>query len=141
MNILLAVDGSDVSLRAAESLLAHGRWFRDPPRIHVAYVHPPVPAGLATRYISQPDLDSYYRDEGEVVLGPVRALLESGGAHFTPHLIVGEPAPTLVKLAKELGCEMICLGTHGRGALGDAMTGSVAAKVLHLSPMPVLLVR
>jgi len=52
---------------------------------------------------------------------------------------VGQPAEVIVKLAGELACELICLGTHGRGAVATAVLGSVALKVLQFSQVPVLL--
>jgi nucleotide-binding universal stress UspA family protein len=33
------------------------------------------------------------------------------------------------------------MGTHGRGAVAGLLTGSVAARVLHLASCPVLLVK
>jgi nucleotide-binding universal stress UspA family protein len=33
------------------------------------------------------------------------------------------------------------MGSHGRGALAGALVGSVAQKVVHLSPVPVVLVK
>ena len=33
------------------------------------------------------------------------------------------------------------MGTHGRGAVGSLLIGSVAQRVLHLAGVPVLLVR
>jgi nucleotide-binding universal stress UspA family protein len=33
------------------------------------------------------------------------------------------------------------MGTHGRGILAGALIGSVAQKVVHLSPVPVVLVK
>jgi nucleotide-binding universal stress UspA family protein len=59
----------------------------------------------------------------------------------TRHIHLGAAAQTIVKLAGELDCELICLGTHGRGALSTALLGSVAGKVVHLSTVPVMLVR
>lgn len=141
MNILVAIDGSDVSLRAVRGLIDHIRWFRDAPTVHLLHVHLPVPVGLALQHVSRETVDRYYREEGEAVLAPALALLEGAGLAASPHIHVGHPAETVVKLAGELCCELICLGTHGRGALGEALLGSVATRVLHLSSIPVLLIK
>lgn len=141
MNILVAIDGSDVSLRAVRGLIDHIRWFRDKPAIHLLHVHLPVPVGLALQHVSRETVDKYYREEGEAVLAPAMALLDEAGLTVTSHIHVGHPAETIVRLAEELGCELVCLGSHGRGALGHALLGSVAARVLHLAPMPVLLIK
>ena len=47
MRVLIAVDGSDVSLAAVRSLIEHIRWFRERPELHLLHAHPPVPVGLA----------------------------------------------------------------------------------------------
>jgi len=141
MKILLAIDGSEVSQRALQSLLDHVQWFREAPQVHLLHVHAPVPVGLAVQHVSQEALDRYYREEGDAVLGPARQHLEAAGIAVTPHIHVGHPAQIIARLAADLGCDLICLGTHGRGAISGAMLGSVAAKVLHLAQVPVLLAK
>lgn len=141
MKVLLAIDGSEVSQRALRSLLAHVQWFRDRPEVHLLHVHLPVPVGLAVQHVSQEALDRYYREEGEAVLAPALAELAAAGIAAAAHIHVGQPAEIIVRLAGELGCELICLGTHGRGALAGAALGSVATKVLHLAKVPVLLAK
>lgn len=141
MNILLAVDGSEVALRAVRSLIDHVRRFREAPAVHLLYVHPPIPVGLAMHPLSHDTLDSYYREEGEAALAPARRILEDAGLACTPHLHVGQPAEAIVARAQELGCTLICMGSHGHGALQNAILGSVATQVLHAANVPVLIVR
>lgn len=141
MKILLAIDGSEVSLRAVRALIDHVQWFRDRPDIHLLHVHAPIPVGLALKHVSPETLDRHYREEGEAELAPALSLLQAAGLGVTPHIHVGQPAEVIVHQARELGCNLICLGSHGRGAVATAVLGSVAAKVLHLSPVPVMLNR
>ena len=141
MRILIAVDGSDVSLASVNSLVAHIRWFRETPELHLLHVHPPVPMGLATRHVSHDVLEAYYREEGEAALTAARALLDAAQLPYVLHLHVGQPAETIVRLSRELECDLISMGSHGRGALPNAVLGSVATKVLHLSAVPVLLAK
>ncbi|HCX32645.1 MAG TPA: universal stress protein [Rhodocyclaceae bacterium] len=141
MKILLAVDGSDCSLNAVRSLVSHVRWFAGKPELHVLHVHPPIPVGLATGHISREVLDAHYRGEGEAAVRPAEDLLSAADLPFVRHLHVGDPAAIIVKLAGELGCELICMGSHGRGTVASALLGSVTTKVLHLSPVPVLVAK
>ena len=141
VKILVAQDGSEVSRQAIRWLVGHVRCLRENPTIHLLFVHPPIPIGLAARHVSQAILDAYYREEGEQELQASRRLLDEVGIAYTPHLHVGAVAETIVKLARELDCDLICMGTHGRGFLGSTLIGSVASKVLHLSPLPVLLAK
>lgn len=141
MKILIAVDGSDVSLAAVKSLIEHIQWFRERPELRLLHVHLPVPVGLATRHVSHDALERYYREEGEAALAAARVLLDAAQLPYTLHLHVGQPAETIVRLSRELDCALICMGSHGRGALPNAILGSVATKVLHLSAIPVLLAK
>jgi nucleotide-binding universal stress UspA family protein len=53
----------------------------------------------------------------------------------------GLAAQEIVRLADERGVDQIIMGTHGRGAVGSLLLGSVAQRVVHRAKMPVLLVR
>lgn len=53
----------------------------------------------------------------------------------------GRPASEILKAAVEWSANMIVLGTHGRGAMGNILVGSVAQGVLRHANCPVLLVR
>jgi nucleotide-binding universal stress UspA family protein len=53
----------------------------------------------------------------------------------------GNPAVEILRVAAEQGVELIAMTTHGRGALGRWVFGSVADRVARSSPVPVLLVR
>lgn len=141
MKILVAQDGSESSLRAIGAVIDLAARLREPPQVHLVFVHPPIPLDFATKHIDQAALDAYYREEGEQALAAASDLLAAASIALTRHVHVGAAAPTIVRLAGELGCQLICLGTHGRGALSTVLLGSVAAKVVHLSTVPVMLVR
>ena len=49
-------------------------------------------------------------------------------------------AASIVQAAHDRNCELIVLGTHGRGGVKRALMGSVAEELLRHSPVPVLLV-
>ena len=53
----------------------------------------------------------------------------------------GEPAAEIIRLARELGANLIAMGTHGRSGLGRILLGSVAEAVLRRAPCPVLTLR
>ncbi len=57
-------------------------------------------------------------------------------------VVEGQAATAIVKYAKEHpSVRLIAMATHGRSGLGRLVLGSVADRVLHLSPVPTLLVR
>lgn len=59
----------------------------------------------------------------------------------TTQSALGKPAPEIVRVATKRGVDQIVMGTHGRGALGGLLIGSVAQRVLHLASVPLLLAR
>ncbi len=56
-------------------------------------------------------------------------------------LTKGSPAAEIVRLAEEIGAEMIVMGTHGRTGLGHFLMGSVAEAVVRRAKCPVLTVK
>jgi nucleotide-binding universal stress UspA family protein len=55
-------------------------------------------------------------------------------------LVCGDPAHEIVAAATKGGADLIVMGTHGRRGLSRVLLGSVAEKVVRLSPVPVLTV-
>jgi nucleotide-binding universal stress UspA family protein len=53
----------------------------------------------------------------------------------------GRVADAIVAMARDAGCDLIVMGTHGRRGFGHLMIGSDAERVARESPVPVLLVR
>ena len=67
--------------------------------------------------------------------------LDAAKVKYHYHIGVGEEAEVICQYAKEKGCDQIFMGTRGLGSVSDLVLGSVATKVIHLSPVPVLLVK
>jgi nucleotide-binding universal stress UspA family protein len=141
MKILLAVDGSDCSLRAVDHLIAHCAWFSAMPEIHVLHVHAPIPIGRVQAHIGSEALHAYYLEESQAILQGAQSRLDAAGLFHTTHIHVGQSAEVIAKIAAELGCELIVMGGHGRSGLAGLIMGSVANRTLHLAHCPVLLVK
>lgn len=142
MKILLAVDGSKNSLNAVQSLVDHAGWYREKPRVELVTVHLPVPKlpGMGAA-VGKGQIQKYYQEEGEGRLAAARRKLEAAGIPFEASVLVGAVAETIVRHAKAKRCDLIFIGSRGMSALGKALIGSTATKVLHLSDIPVLLVK
>ena len=54
---------------------------------------------------------------------------------------VGHAADEIVKVAQSIGANVIAMSTHGYSGVKRWALGSVADKVLHISEIPVLLIR
>ncbi|WP_265949004.1 universal stress protein [Dechloromonas sp. A34] len=141
MKILLPVDGSDCALRAVDHLIAHSAWFREVPEIHLLHVHAPIPIGRVQAHIGKETLQAYYLEEGQEQLSAAQARLDASGHFHTTHIHVGQPAEVIAKIAGELKCDLIVMGSHGRSGVAGLVMGSVASRVLHLASCPVLLVK
>ncbi len=59
---------------------------------------------------------------------------------LTKRLLAGNPASTLLKELGEGKHDLVVIGTHGRTGLSHLLLGSVAEKLVRLSPAPVLTV-
>jgi nucleotide-binding universal stress UspA family protein len=142
MKILLAVDGSKPALDAVDCLIKHADWYREKPAVDLVTVHLPLPKlpnmGIA---VSKSQIEKYYQEEGEERLAAAKKKLDGAGVKYQSQVLVGPVAETLVKHAKTSGCDLIYIGTRGMTALGNALLGSTATKVLHISDLPVLLVK
>lgn len=55
--------------------------------------------------------------------------------------VFGYAAREIVNDAKEVGADVIVMGSRGRGDIAGLLLGSTAHKVIHLSDRPVLVVR
>ena len=141
-NVLLPVDGSACSLRAVSLVIDKLSRYKTPENtaIHLVNVQPPLPHDVG-RFVSHEQIVAYHRDESDKALQEARALFDAAGLKYTCHEKVGLVAEEITQLAECLGCDQIVMGTHGRGALGDLLMGSITLKVLHLAKVPVLLVK
>lgn len=62
------------------------------------------------------------------------------GVTVTHHLVSGEPASAVIKLLEHRDADLVILGTHGRAGVKHLLLGSVAEKLVRLSPIPVITV-
>jgi nucleotide-binding universal stress UspA family protein len=142
MKILVAVDGSKNSMDAVDCLINHADWFRDKPQVELVTVHLPVPKiGGMSAAVSKSQIQKYYEDEGQARLASAKKRLTAAGVPFEARVLVGPIAESIVDHAEAKRCDIVYIGTRGMTALGKALIGSTAAKVLHISTIPVLLVK
>jgi nucleotide-binding universal stress UspA family protein len=142
MKILLAVDGSKPSLKAVRSFIGHANWYRDKPTVELVTVHLPVPkiSGMGA-VISGGQIQRYYDREGKASLSKASKLLDAAGIRYSPRILVGPVAESIVRHARLTRCHLIMIGTRGRSAAANLFMGSCATRLVSLSTIPVLLVR
>lgn len=84
------------------------------------------------------------RHYGLEILGKARAAAEQAGVHHECLLreVTNERvAQVIVDQARQHGCDLIVMGTHGRRGFNRIAMGSEAEQVARTSAVPVLLVR
>lgn len=142
LKILLAVDGSESSVRATRKLIETAGWYKELPQVELVTVHLPVPnvGGFADVVVNRQMIERYYQEEGEKMLAASRKLLDAAGVKYTPHILIGQIAPTITEHTHKSGCQMIYMGTRGMTALSNVVLGSIATRVLHLADVAVVLV-
>jgi len=139
--ILVAIDGSENALRALDFAIRQAR-LEPAAELHVLTVEPPASTFTAWEiYVTAENLQRVAAERARGILDAAAARLAEHGLQFKVERIAGEPAETITRRAGELGCESITMGTHGFGALGILIMGSVAQKVLHHAKVPVTLVK
>ena len=140
--ILVACDFSDPSFRAigqardlAEKLGAE---------LHAVHVHAEPFDGRAdldaAPWPTPDQTDRYLRFLEE----ELRRTLDLVAPHLAErthqHLLRGAPARRVVECAKEVGADLICVGSTGKGAGERLFLGSVSQSLLQTSPVPVMVV-
>lgn len=140
LKVLLATDGSEPAARAARALAAWRGWLGE---LDVQVVHVQAPLTLAEQILPPHDdlVEQWSAKAGEEATSPIRQILKENAIKAHVHLSAGDAATEIVHLAGRLRCELVALGTRGRGAAHHALVGSVALKVAAASPVPVLLVK
>ncbi len=141
MKILIAVDGSPGGNRAADQVVAMAALLKEPPQVFLLNVQWNIVAGNVKLFINQQVISDYYREQGAAALAAARARLDAAGLPYTYHISVGLPGEAIAQYAREQQVDQIVMGMQGESALSTLLLGSVVQKVLHLAPVPVLLVR
>lgn len=144
--ILLPIDGSDISAQTANSGISFARQIGA--EIVVLNVTQPFSTlvgfdGVAASYaISDTDYEEAARKEAEEYLQPVMDRAETAGVKATSVIVSNyNVADGVVEAAKEHGCDLIYIATHGRSGLSRLLLGSVTTKVIQLAPVSVLVYR
>jgi nucleotide-binding universal stress UspA family protein len=140
MKILFAADGSRFTKKALAFLVTHDVLLEGASELKVLHVQPALPPHVKS-FAGRGVVASYYLDEAEKVLEPIRKFLGRHPIQFPAAWIIGNPAVEIVKVAKREKAHLIVMGTHGHGAIGRVLLGSVAQKVVSESDCPILLVK
>jgi len=140
--ILVPTDFSDQSSRALE-------WAKNLASVYGASLHlltvVPEPFVLPDPGTFSVPLPSGYVDglrrDAEAHLHAALSPAERERLNARSAVLFGHPYGEILDYATRERIDLIVMGTHGRGALGRAVLGSVAERIVRTAPCPVLTVR
>lgn len=140
MKILLAVDGSEYTRKMLDYVIANKSLFDASHRYTLFTAQPALPPH-ARSALGANVVHDYHEDEAKKVLEPAMAQLAAAGLNADSAWKAGHVGDTIAARAKEGGYDMVIMGSHGHGALGRLVMGSVSTQVLAQCGVPVLLIR
>jgi len=137
--ILVPTDGSAGTERAvshaARLAAAHGA------ELHAVYVVNSATFTGLPMETSWEGVGDVLRDEGETALSRVEDIGAEHGVAVTTHVLEGSPSRRIVEFAEGNDCDLVVMGTHGRGGIDRLLLGSVAEGVVRACSVPVLTVQ
>jgi nucleotide-binding universal stress UspA family protein len=137
--ILISIDGSDYSMRAAEYGVSVAKLLNA--EITVVYVIDLVALDQIARESEKDDVENELKQDGERYLKYVQGVAQKEGVKVSLLLAKGRPYEQIVHLAKGLKMELIVMGTYGRRGAGRILLGSVVERVIEYATCPVLVVK
>jgi nucleotide-binding universal stress UspA family protein len=108
--------------------------------LHACWIPPMAYAGLDAGGLYWPT-DAIANAAKKQLEGAVTlAKTKLGHPRIEPVVVSGSPWEQILAAARTRGVDLIVMGTHGRQGMAHALLGSIAEKVVRLSPVPVLIV-
>ena len=140
--ILVPTDGSDISAKAvgvaAQLAKLHGA------ELNTLSVKEPFPYSMVTEMQPVPPQEFYDAQE-RIAAARVKAVVEAAtaaGLDCAGHTIEAlHPWEAITDHAKNQGCDLIVMATHGRRGVSALLLGSETQKVLTHCAVPVLVVK
>ncbi len=144
--ILVPIDGSPLARNAAKAAVELARLlhaeivaFEVTPKY---IMHVLEDSMVAPGMLSEDEFNAQIAKRSAKYLGEIDEIARAAGVPFK-----GTTAPSqhiaaaIVDAAKTHGCDLIFMGSHGRGNIAQIFLGGVTTKVLSLTALPVLVHR
>jgi nucleotide-binding universal stress UspA family protein len=146
--ILVPVDGSEASKKAAEQAVLLARTFGSPvvfvtvvETMH-EYTFSDYSGMVSPDYFSiQESIDKMNVERGTGMLEEVVSSLDCSGLKIEKTVLLGDAHPEIVKYAKKHRCDLIVMGHRGLNPFQRMFLGSVAKRVIEDAPCSVYVVK
>ena len=138
-NILVAIDGSDVSQRALVRAAEEAKVWNA--QLHVIYV---VETGLFSSLPADNTVEIMYRvleKEGNSVLEQAQKYAADAGVTAITHMKQGHAGSEVVTLADKEKADLVMIGSHGKSQADRLLIGSISTYVVTHSKVTTMVVR
>jgi nucleotide-binding universal stress UspA family protein len=136
--ILLAADGSEHSIRAAEKAIALAKLNQDSKMVVVYVVDGKTSKRDVLYNLNTDEIGLARKEKIEKTLQKAK----DSGVNYETQIIRGEePGPTIVKYANENNFDVIVIGSRGLNTLQEFVLGGVSHKVAKMAKCPVMIVK
>lgn len=136
--ILVAVDGSESSLKAAR--LAADIAVRFGAKLTLVHVVPKLLLPPDVYGLTIAEVEKEHRVYADRLLEKAVAALEEPGLEVSTTVLYGSPAEAIAEECAASDVGLIVIGSRGMGAVARMFLGSTSDRLVHISPKPVLVV-
>lgn len=144
-HLFVPIDGSELGQRAAKASIGVAQKLGARITGFVAEPMPPLPTESSGLHAYARTADEHMaRTEAHAreILAKFGAQAAEAGVPFEGKFKRSDAIDqAIAETADELGCDLLVMATHGRGAIGEFLYGSHTKHVLSLSKLPLLVVR
>lgn len=145
MHVLVTTDGTQQSLKATRFL----RDLVNPETVTkitvVAVIRPLAAVPFANEFeehgSGEGDFSLSFRREAQAAVERIAEELRAIVPEVVTVVRAGSPADEIIRVASEEDADLIVVGGRGKSVVGAILIGSVAYRVLHHAPCPVLVTR
>lgn len=128
--VLVPVNSNAAQMKSA--LAEAGSLYREEAaEIHLLNVQATVPRFVAG-FFSSSNLRQIQQEAGMEELASAQAMLKAAHIPHHAHVKVGRSAETIVRTAREIGCDRIVFGQPERAGVAQKLFGTLAGQVRHL---------
>ena len=143
--ILVAIDGSPQSDKAAEEAvrLAAQSGTRLRSQVYAVLVLPSLKPPSFTDFFpaKPPTEEPDWQEKRDRLFYVVEKAAGEAGVDLESLIVYGDPAEELIYFAREKGCDVIVIGSSGKGMVKRTVLGSVSTKVALQAQCSVYIVR
>lgn len=142
--IMVAIDGSETSDLALKEAIQLTKALHS--QLCIIHIIQEVPAYGIEWVINQKRIQEIMRNDGQVILDKAKKAIENEGISAEIQLIeicnaVERISEKIIEAVGSWKADLLVIGTHGRRGFNRLILGSVAEETIHLSQIPIHLIR